>query len=341
MDPEQLGRVDAMVAARGGVARLTVMRHGRVVLDRGYGCDPDALFLLFSVSKPYLGLLIHLLVERGALRLDDPVAAHWPEYGKDAITVRHVLTHRAGVPYSSGTVWGDAAAMSTWDRAVTQAERARPRWAAGTVPAYHVLSYGFVLGELVRRVTGEPVAEVLRRELLEPLALRDTYLGLPAATLDRAVRLVGRGGAGEAGFAMLFNRRRVREAVIPAATVSTTGRDLATLYQALLDRSGPVTEPIVRAATEVSADNEMDRVIRAPMRWGHGFQLGAAAGADRPMGTKSAPETFGHNGSGACLAWADPTRSLVVVYLTNLITSGRRSMIQQCAISDAILHATA
>jgi CubicO group peptidase (beta-lactamase class C family) len=336
-----IDRAVDLVRSRGGAARLVVLRDGQPVLDHTQGCAPDALFWLFSVSKPYVALLVHLLAERGLLDLDDPVAAHWPEYGqrgKETITVRHVLSHRAGVPLASGSLLGDAAAMADWSRAVRQAERARPRWPAGTVPAYHILTFGFILGELIRRVTGVEPDELLRTEILEPLGLHDTYLRLPADARGRAVPLAGRGGPGEAGFAMLFNRPRVRRAIIPATSVSATAHDVARLYQALLDRTGPLTPTVVSEATRVSSDGELDRQIRQRMRWGHGFQLAGAPGNDRPMGTLAGPETFGHNGSGTCLAWADPRRRLVAVYLTGVVTNNRRSRAHQSAVSDAVLR---
>lgn len=341
MDAAALDRALAMVRSRGGAARLVVLRNGRLVLDHTQGCAPDSLFWLFSVSKPYVALLVHLLAERGRLGLDDPVAAHWPQYaqrGKDAITIRHVLAHRAGVPLASGSLLGDAAAMADWPRAVRQAERARPRWPAGEVPAYHVLTYGFILGELIRRVTGVGPAELLRTEILDPLGLHDTYLELPVAARGRALPLLGRGGPGQAGFAMVFNRPRVRRAVIPAASVSTTAADLALLHQALLDHAGPLTPGVVAEARRVSSDGELDRQIRQPMRWGYGFQLGGAAGQDRPMGTLAGLDTFGHNGSGTCLAWADPDRRLIMVYLTNLVTGPQHSRAHLSTLSDTVLR---
>jgi CubicO group peptidase (beta-lactamase class C family) len=86
-------------------AQICVIQHDEVVLERALGCSPDALFLIYSASKPFVALLIHLLAERGQLRLDEPVAAHWPEFGqhgKGAITIRHVLQHRAGIPMPGG-----------------------------------------------------------------------------------------------------------------------------------------------------------------------------------------------------------------------------------------------
>lgn len=93
-------RVVELVERRGGAAQLCVVSHGEIVLDRAIACPPDALFLIYSASKPFVALLAHLLAQRDMLSLEDPVAAHWPEFGqrgKQAITVRHVLQHRAGV----------------------------------------------------------------------------------------------------------------------------------------------------------------------------------------------------------------------------------------------------
>src|SRR5581483_10515332 len=114
----------------GAAAQICVLREGRVVLDRSVGCQPDSLFWIFSASKPFVALLVHQLAERGALRLDDRVAAYWPRFGqrgKDTITIRQVLQHRSGVPVASSLL-GDGLAMTPWDRAVRHVERARPRW---------------------------------------------------------------------------------------------------------------------------------------------------------------------------------------------------------------------
>lgn len=117
MDGAALREVTGLVRVRCAIAQLCVLRDGRVVLDRRFGCAAGALFLVYSVSKPFVALLVHLLAEQGRLRLDDPVVAHWPGYarhGKEPVTARHVLAHRAGVPFASGTMTGDAASMTSW-----------------------------------------------------------------------------------------------------------------------------------------------------------------------------------------------------------------------------------
>ena len=147
MREKDLEQASELARVHGAIAQLRVLRHGQVVLDWQNRCIPNALFFLLSASKPFIAIQIHLLAERGVISLDDPVAAYWPEYasnGKDKITIRHVLTHRAGVPFASGSEFGDALTMTRWDRAVRQAQDATPRWPAGQVVAYHPMTYGFI-----------------------------------------------------------------------------------------------------------------------------------------------------------------------------------------------------
>lgn len=287
VDPSALSRALDLVHARGGRAQLCVLREGRVLLDRSVGCGPDALFCLFSAGKPFVALLVHLLAERGDLSLDDRVADHWPEFGgrgKEGVTVRQVLQHRSGVPVAR-SVAVDALAMRHWERAVRDVERARPRWPPGQVPAYHILTYGVILGELVQRVTGTPVRTLLQEAFLEPLGLRDVHLGLLRGTWPRHVPIRATGPAGRVT-ARLFNRRSTREAVIPSAGVSATARDLARFYQALLDGGGPdgariLEPPTVQEATRPSSDGEADRFLDVPIRWSQGFQLGGSVPGGR------------------------------------------------------------
>ena len=347
VDRAALDRVVRLVAARGGRAHLCVLHGDRVLLDRCFGCRPDALYLLFSTSKPFVALLVHRLAEHGLLRLDEPVVRYWPEFaarGKDRITVRHVLAHRAGLPLLHHTVAADALAMTDGRRYVRDLQRARPRWPAGAVPAYHIISYGYLLGELVRRVTARPVGAVLADELLRPLGLADTYLGLPAGLRARAVPVRTRGRTLPAR--IYLNLRAVRSAPIPAAGVSATARDVALFYRMLL-RGGELAGTRVLAADSIAAarepstvDGELDRLLRVPVRWAHGFQLGAGdTSRANPLGRHSDPGAFGHNGSNCCLAWADPSRDLVFVHLGNLLTAGHEGASYLAAVSDAVLAA--
>lgn len=347
MSSNSLTRAVDLVRARGALAQLCVIRDGHVVLDRSFGCDHDALFWVYSVSKPFVALQVHLLTERRLLSLDDPVAAHWPayaRYGKDAITIRHVLTHRAGVPFSTGSLVKDGLAVAHWNRAVRQAERAQPRWPAGQVAAYHTLSFGFILGELVRRATGSGLSERLSADLVTPLGLRDIHLGLPPSQWSRHVPITARDTSGRVR-AWHFNRRTVRQAVVPAAGISATARDLAVFYQMLLNGGTLDGVRVLRPETiaEATRDGtehspEIDQVLNQPVRYGHGFQL-ARPGQGSVMGDGIGPRAFGHNGSGICNAWADPDRGLVVAYLTNMTVSVAEGRAHHREVSDAILDA--
>lgn len=360
VDPVPLERAWDLVVRRGAPAQLCVIHDGNVVLDRSYRCEPDALFWIFSAGKPYTAMLVHLLAERGVLSLDDPVARWWPEFaqhGKGGITIRHVLQHRAGLP-TAGSFLGDALAIADWDRSVRRIERAHPRWPAGEVPAYEILTFGFILGELVRRVTGVPVAELLRREILDPLGAGDTYLGLPDAAWPRHVPLRIRGPLGMPAQVVL-NRRRTRQAVIPSAGISTTARDLAAFYDMLLNDGQVRTAPTpgdpaagtgtvilqpetVAAARLATSHGEVDRFAGFAMRWSQGFQLGgdgSPADARGSLGRLDRPRAFGHNGSSCCIGWADPDSGVVLAYVSNRFDGRRAGADHQLALADAVLEA--
>ena len=196
MDAGRLGEAVELVRSRKAAAQLCVLRDGRVVVDQAFGCPPDALFWLFSASKPYVAIVIHQLVEAGRLHLDDAVAAYWHEFGENGkreITVRQMLQHRSGLT-TVGSYVGDARAMADWDLSLRRIEQARPRWPIGTV-AYSPLAFGFILGEVAHRCSGQPIEELVRRSVLEPLGVVDTYLGLPADQWDRHVPIRVSGAA--------------------------------------------------------------------------------------------------------------------------------------------------
>jgi CubicO group peptidase (beta-lactamase class C family) len=348
VDPDKLSRVVDLVQARGAVAQLCVILDGKVLLDRSFGCQADSLFWIFSACKPYVAVLVHLFAERGRVSLDDPVAIYWPEFGrhgKDRITIRHVLQHRTGL-LGARVPLGDALAMTDWERSIRRIENARPHWPAGLAPAYQALGFGFVLGELARRITGTAIQELLATELLEPLGAHDTYLGLPDTQWQRHVPVIARGFAGRVA-QMVLNRRSTRRAVIPSAGMSTTARDLATFYFMLLRGGAIHGTRILRAATieqarMPSSDGEIDRCIKTPVRWSQGFQLGGPRPAPYTtgsLGRLSSRRTFGHNGSNCCIGWADPDRNLVVAYVTNRLNGRLPDRAHQAAVADALLCA--
>ena len=347
MDAASLAEAVELVQDRRVIAQLFVAKDGQVVVDLSFGCPPDALFWLFSASKPYLAIVIHQLVEAGRLHLDDAVAAYWPEFadnGKREVTVRHMLRHRSGVT-NAGSYLGEVRAMTDWYRSLRRIEDARPRWPLETV-AYSPIAFGFILGEVAQRCSGLPIDELVRRSVLEPLAVRDTFLGLPPDEWHRHVPIRAHGPVGPF-IQSVVNRRSTREAVVPAAGISTTARDLAAFYQALLDsgvgRNGRVLRPeSLAVAVEPSSEREIDRTARMPIRWSQGFQLGGprwVEGAITSLGTLSSPRAFGHNGSNCCVGWADPDRRIAYAYLTNRVGRPYADLAHHAAVSDKVLRA--
>ncbi|MEO7018257.1 MAG: serine hydrolase domain-containing protein [Leifsonia sp.] len=336
-----------LVRARGAKAQLVVRREGVTLIDRTFDCQPSDLFWTFSAAKPYTVVLILALAERGILDLDEPVARYWPAFaahGKESITIRQVLRHRSGFA-TAGSAVGDALAMTGWSRTLRRIERARPVWPPGTAPAYQFVIFGFILGEVARRATGVPVPELMSTMLLEPLGVRDTFLGLPADQWPRHVPL----NAARPVRAVV-NRRATRAAVIPSAGLSTTARDVAVFYEMLLnggvtaDGQRILSAATLEAALVPSSEGRIDRFARTPIRWAEGFQLGGprhVPGSITPMGMHSSPRTFGHNGSNCCMAWADPDRRIVFAYLTNKITRVRDDMQHLADVADAVLDACA
>jgi CubicO group peptidase (beta-lactamase class C family) len=341
-----LEKAEHLIRERGSPAQLCIYARGRMVLDESFGCRPESLFFLFSAGKPLVALAVHLIAQRGALSLDEPVAAYWPEFGrrgKQGITIRHVLQHRGGLPVARGMPL-DALAMTDWAASIRAIEQAVPAYPPGKVVAYHILTFGFILGEVVRRVTGVTVRDFVASELLGPLGVSDVYLGLPPALWDLHVPVSGRGPA-ERVTQLMINRRATREAVIPAASVSATAAGMAALYQRLLDGGQPVLRPeTIASATRPSCDGEIDRYLHLPIRWSEGFQLGGArpggrraGGGYAPMGALASRTAFGHNGSYVCLAWADPERQVVMAYLTGRLVSRAVGARHMSEISDAVL----
>jgi len=324
-------------------AQLTVFADGECVLDvaggvtgpEGAETTPGQRHLLFSCTKPYAGVCLHHLRDQRALDYDDPVVDHWPEFArgddrKADVTVRHVLSHQAGLPTTGfeerPEEWSD------WDAAVAAMEDADLVFEPGETAAYHSLSYGFLVGELVRRVSGTPVDEYAREHVFDPLGMDDTSIGLPDDVAgDEVATLVGfepydacrEAGAGldtsTKDAAALFNRASIQRAVVPAATGIGTARDMARFYACLanggeLDGVRLLEAETVAEATACQVEVERDGTMGVPSRYALGFGCGGTPW-DK-YGSLSPLETFGHGGLGSIVGWADPG-GVAMAYVTN------------------------
>jgi CubicO group peptidase (beta-lactamase class C family) len=331
--------------------QLCVRKHGEVLLHRAIGhasgnapgdspdtpkvlCDLDTPINIFSASKAITAMVIHKLDEKGLLHLDDHITEFIPEFGrhgKHRIQIRHVLAHRAGMPNLPPEAL-DLDLLGHPDKVLELLCDAELTSRPGRALAYHAVTGGFVLAEVVRRVTGKDIQEVLREEITQPLGLDrmrygvvpedvdlvaiNSFTGPPvpppiSGVLQRAL------GASVEDVVELSNDPRFLTGVIPSANVITTAHELSVFYQCLLDHGrygdAQVFQPrTVRHATAEQSYWEIDFTLGAPLRYGLGFMLGNKRFG--PFGTDN-PHAFGHIGFSNVFSWADPDRGLVVSML--------------------------
>ncbi|QIQ01251.1 serine hydrolase domain-containing protein [Streptomyces liangshanensis] len=342
-------------------ASVCVYQDGRPVVDLWGGvADPgtgrpwahDTLQLVYSATKGVTATAAHLLVQRGALDLDAPVARYWPEFaahGKADIPVRWLLSHQAGlaaldrpVPLAEALAWHPMAAALAAQR---------PLWTPGTAHGYHGRTWGWLAGEVIRRVSGRTVGRFFAEEIAAPLAL-DFYIGLPDDRRERVSRMVYPQPDVDLGAVPLealpeeirplvaamrdpdsltnrafavtdpveidFNSPDVQAAEIPASNGIGTAQALARMYAALIGEVDGVrllSQDTVAAATEEQAAG-MDRVMMMPTRFSAGYMLPTEA---TPL---TSPHAFGHPGRGGSLAFADPEHGIAFGYVMNSVVEG-------------------
>jgi len=327
-------------------AAVAITIEGRLVVDLWAGWadrartrpwQRDTLVNVFSVGKAMAALSLLVLVERGQVDLDAPAARYWPEFaarGKSEVTVRMLLCHRAGLPAIRRSL--PRFAMYDWELMTSALAAEEPWWEPGRTHGYHVNTFGFLIGEIVRRVSGESIGAFFRREVAAPLGA-DFHFGIgpehdqriadylfgdePPEMVDDdderqfLLRQVYLNPPGLSGFGTV-NTRAWRAAEMPSTNGHASARAVARIYSALAC-GGAVdgvrllrTETIERAIAEASSGPDL--VLRRPSRFGLGFQL---TQPERPLGTN--PRSFGHFGAGGSLGFADPDAQLAFAYTMN------------------------
>jgi CubicO group peptidase (beta-lactamase class C family) len=335
--------------------QLCVRRNGHVVLNRSIGhahgngpddppdapkvrATPDTPFCVYSTSKAVTALVIHMLHERGLLDIDDPVAKYIPEYaaeGKGEITIAHVLAHRAGVARIPQHVM-ELDNLSNRELLVEALAGVKPSSKPGKMLAYHAVSGGFILGEVVHRVTGRSIREVLAEEILDPLGFRWMNYGVKPEDVGEVgpsyvtgprllpplSSLVTRAlGQSLRQVIDISNDERFLTGIVPSANVVTNAEELSRFFE-IFRRGGEldgvrVMEPdtLRRALTEQSR-MEIDFSLVFPTRFSYGLMLGAQVVSLYGLDTQHA---FGHLGLINIMGWADPERGISA----GLLTSGK------------------
>jgi CubicO group peptidase (beta-lactamase class C family) len=342
-------------------AAVSVYLKGEKVVDLWGGvADPeenrpwrhDTLQAVYSTTKGATSACALLLAQRGALDLDAPVAEYWPEFaaaGKQDIPVRWLLTHQAGVPTLDEPLpLADALA---WDPMVEALAAQRPSWTPGSQHGYHALTYGWLVGEVVRRVSGTSLGTFFRTEIAEPLGL-DFWIGLPKSEHHRVGRLI-EPQVDPAALASVNldelpepmrdimtaytdpmsltsrayacvtprpdnNNPDVLAAEVPATNGVCTAHALARFYAALIgevDGHRVLTPDTLTAATTEHAAG-VDRILRIPVRWSAGYALWTDQSPWLPR------TMFGFSGLGGSLGFADPATGLAFGYVPNHMSQG-------------------
>jgi CubicO group peptidase (beta-lactamase class C family) len=318
----------------------------------GHPVDRGTLFHSWSTGKSMTSTVIHTLAERGLLDYDTRVAEYWPEFGvkgKHRVTIAHVLTHRAGVPQAPAGI--TAADLGDWAGMCARIAMLPLLWEPGTATGYHALTFGYILGEVVRRATGQPIADVLRKNIAEPLGIADElFFGVPPAHHDRIARLEDGNWSDalaarpadslffraaprtvQAG-AVLGNRPDYLSVDVPCAG-TMTAHAAARMYAAMTRDIDGVrlisAERLAHVGAVVTAD--VDLVLGAPVPKCLGYfsglpEFGGRAGA------------FGCKGSGGSIAFADPASDLTFAFTHNRMAAPPQDLATHIAnhVRDAL-----
>jgi len=316
---------------------------GEADRESGRPWTDDTLSVIWSATKGAVAVLVHVLAQRGDLDLDAPVARYWPEFaraGKERITIRQVLSHSSGLVGIRQPLGTES--LYDWTRMTEALAAESPWWEPGTANGYHALTYGYLLGELVQRITGRTLGAFFRDEVATPLGA-DFHIGLPASEDARVAELVTPSAEANAAAGAtsavdgetlagrvisnpplrpeLANHPQWRRAEIPAANGHGNARSVARVM-ALLACGGKLgvtrlldEQTIARAIEEQGYTKDL--VLGFKMRWGLGFML---TSRQLPLGPN--PRTFGHGGWGGSLGFADLDARVGWAYIMNKMSPG-------------------
>ncbi len=324
----------------------------------------DTIVNVWSTTKGPAAMCLHRLAEQGRLELDAPVARYWPEFaqaGKDKVPVTFLLNHKAGLPALRQVM--PAGMLYDWEAMTSALAAEKPWWEPGTRHGYHAFTYGFLLGEVVRRITGKSLGTYLREEIAQPLGL-DFHIGLDARHDDRVAQMIGADPVppGEPNlFSEAFkdpesvtfkalsnpaslmqvktiNTREWRGAEIAAANGHGTARALARLYGALAC-GGEVDGVHVLSADSIrqchtEQSRGQDAVLLRETRFGLGFMLPLPG-----MAHARGPRNFGHPGAGGSIAYADPDQRIGFAYVMNKMRNDMMLDTRAAALIEAMYAA--
>lgn len=331
-------------------AQVAVYHRGSCVVDLVGGWrdrdhtipyDQDALQLVFSTTKGITSIAVAMCVECGLLDYNEKVSTYWPEFaqaGKENVTVAQLLSHRAGLYTVDGDITLEEALH--WDTITSRLAATAPLFPVDSTHGYHAITFGWLAGELVRKVTGKGLGTFVAENISQPLGA-EFFIGLPEELEPRVARLMahpipkfppdvaklmfersGPGTKGERALSLngsfgngVFNKPEVHRAEVPGANGIGNAKSLARIYAATVGTVDGVRlltdDTRAKATVRSTPEGEMDQVLISDTVFGMGFMLHG------PQSTYSSPGSFGHNGAGGSVAFADPSLELGFCYAMN------------------------
>lgn len=348
-------------------ASVCVFYRGRKIVDLWGGFQDrnlsrpwqeDTLVNTYSITKGIVAIALAILFERQQLDYSEKVAAYWPEFSqsrKQHVTVAQLLSHQAGLCGFEKKV--SVEDLYDWKKIIHLLEKQEPIWKPGEISAYHPITWGFLAGELIRRISGLSPGQFIDENICEILDA-DFYLGLPESEMHRVADVIGPNHARikpkpstsdreqSKYFAMTALNPLIspyrhassnswRRAEIPSANGQANARGIATVYAAVVSEKGVNGEKIIghsalAEATRLESDCESDPVLNKPIRFARGFmlntlsQFGPCAGA------------FGHDGTGGSIGFADPDREIGFAYISNQMESDSTQIPRSTMLIDAL-----
>jgi CubicO group peptidase (beta-lactamase class C family) len=344
-------------------ASVAVVHGGQPVVNLWAGsADParsrawqrDTLTNVWSTTKAVTSLCAHILIDRGELDPDAPVARYWPQFaqaGKDDLPVRWLLCHKSGL--TGLTAASAVEDYYDWEKITELLAAQEPLFPPGTTTGYQAITFGYLVGEVIRRITGQTCGQFAAAEVAGPVGA-DFYIGLPESELGRCSDLQGvrpsddeqaalaqaYANADPAALAALVNPALTgdeanvaawRMAEIPAANGHTTAAALATIFGAVADGSGRFISERTLAAARAGEGKYTDLVLGFPLEFGLGYALSGPEGHYGPN-----PASFGHDGFGGSAVGCDPEAGLAYAYVMNRMGMNLADDPRKMAIINAV-----
>ena len=328
-------RIEAHIAAGWYPgAAIAMARHGKLVATHSFGvarlatastpavpATDQAMWLLYSQTKPVTSCAIWTLVERGELRFHDAIADYIPEFarhGKGQVTLAQVLSHQGGFPDANVT----PAAWEDHNQLRQEVCDFTLEWAPGSKVKYHSAAAHWVQAILIETVTGQDYRQYIRDNVTQPLGLQGVWVGVPDTLHDHLAGAYERTESGEHVVLAERNTPAFWRAGVPGGGGYATAADLTTFYQMLLNLGALngtrlLSPRTVQYVTRNYTDERIDERFGMPMHRGLGVHVRGTTPLIRGLGSTASPNTFGHGGAGTSYSWADPETGVSFTYLSN------------------------